>query len=52
MVDLYKVDVKHHSNQGDDDGTGKNCSVLREERDINTSDGLLRMGQQRAAEDY
>lgn len=31
MVDLHKVNVKHHSNQGNDYGAGQYCSVVGEE---------------------
>lgn len=31
MVYLHKMNMDHHSNQCDDDGTGKNRSVLCEE---------------------
>lgn len=30
VVHLHQVDVQHHAHQGDDDGTGQDCSVLQE----------------------
>lgn len=32
MVYLHKVDVKHHSHQGDENSTRQNSCVLREEK--------------------
>lgn len=31
VVHLHKVDVKHHADQGDENGTGQDSGVLREE---------------------
>lgn len=35
VVHLYKVDVKHHANQGDEDSTGQDsCVLCEEEHDV------------------